>query len=210
MRQVSLYEAKTHLSALAEEAAAGEEIVIAKNGKPRAKLVALDAPAARPARKREFGFWNHYSWSPPDNFDDRGSGDRSALLRRSGLPRREDVNGYLLDTNALLWLGFNGCDPPRERRSSRRPCFSAPSAPLRSPSRRRSASCRCHRTVLDRTAVDLIPLDMTAIVHLRGLPLHHRDPFDRIIIVQALASGLAVATRDRAFASYAGLEILEV
>jgi prevent-host-death family protein len=70
MRQVSLYEAKTHLSALAEEAAAGEEIVIAKNGKPRAKLVALDAPAARPPRKREFGFWNHYNWSPPDNFDD--------------------------------------------------------------------------------------------------------------------------------------------
>lgn len=38
---VSLYEAKTHLSALVERAARGEEIVIAKSGKPRAALVPL-------------------------------------------------------------------------------------------------------------------------------------------------------------------------
>lgn len=36
---VSLYEAKTHLSSLVERVARGEEIVIAKSGKPRAVLV---------------------------------------------------------------------------------------------------------------------------------------------------------------------------
>jgi prevent-host-death family protein len=36
---VSLYDAKTHLSALVDRAAAGEEIVIAKNGVPCAPLV---------------------------------------------------------------------------------------------------------------------------------------------------------------------------
>jgi len=36
---VNLYEAKSHLSKLVERAAAGEEIIIAKAGKPRAKLV---------------------------------------------------------------------------------------------------------------------------------------------------------------------------
>ncbi len=45
--QVNLYEAKTHLSSLVERAAAGEEIVIAKNGKPMARLVAL-GPSSRP------------------------------------------------------------------------------------------------------------------------------------------------------------------
>ena len=40
-RTVNLYEAKTHLSALIERAAAGEAIVIAKSGKPRAMLVPL-------------------------------------------------------------------------------------------------------------------------------------------------------------------------
>ena len=38
---VSLYDAKTNLSSLVERAAAGEEIVIAKSGKPRAVLVPL-------------------------------------------------------------------------------------------------------------------------------------------------------------------------
>ncbi len=37
----NLYEAKTSLSRLVERAAAGEEIVIAKAGSPRAKLVAV-------------------------------------------------------------------------------------------------------------------------------------------------------------------------
>jgi len=39
---VSLYEAKTHLSRLIERAAAGEEIVIAKSGRARARLVPLE------------------------------------------------------------------------------------------------------------------------------------------------------------------------
>ena len=38
-RTVSLYDAKTRLSALVEEAAEGEDIVITKNGIPKAKLV---------------------------------------------------------------------------------------------------------------------------------------------------------------------------
>ena len=64
-KTVSLYEAKTHLSALVEAAAAGEEVVIAKNGKPRARLVPL---AEAPASKRVFGQFKgriHIA----DNFD---------------------------------------------------------------------------------------------------------------------------------------------
>jgi prevent-host-death family protein len=38
---VSLYDAKTKLSSLVDQAAAGEEIVITKNGVPRAKIVPL-------------------------------------------------------------------------------------------------------------------------------------------------------------------------
>ncbi len=45
---VNLYEAKTKLSSLVEEAAAGAEIVIAKAGKPRAKLV----PVGQSRRRR--------------------------------------------------------------------------------------------------------------------------------------------------------------
>ncbi len=48
---VNLYNAKTNLSKLVERAASGEEIVIAKAGKPKAKLVPYEAPR----KKRVFG-----------------------------------------------------------------------------------------------------------------------------------------------------------
>jgi prevent-host-death family protein len=47
-KTLNIYEAKTHLSALVEAAARGEEIVIAKAGKPMAKLVPLEQPALKP------------------------------------------------------------------------------------------------------------------------------------------------------------------
>lgn len=49
-RQVNVHEAKTHLSRLLDRAHGGEEIVIAKGGKPYARLVPL-----APARPREPG-----------------------------------------------------------------------------------------------------------------------------------------------------------
>jgi prevent-host-death family protein len=68
MKQVNLYQAKTDLSALVEQAAAGEEIIIAKNGKPKAKLVAVTKNDNRPPPN--FGFGDHYGWKLPDDFDD--------------------------------------------------------------------------------------------------------------------------------------------
>lgn len=53
--QVNLYEAKTQLSSLVERAAKGEEIVIAKAGKPMARLSPVTAQDATPNRKRIFG-----------------------------------------------------------------------------------------------------------------------------------------------------------
>lgn len=56
MKQVSLYEAKSQLSALVEAASLGQEVVIAKNGKPKARLVPIGAPA--PAKSpRKLGQW---------------------------------------------------------------------------------------------------------------------------------------------------------
>ena len=57
-RLVNLYEAKTHLSALVERVAEGEEIVIAKSGKPKALLVPLGdvRPLRRPGQGR--GQWH--------------------------------------------------------------------------------------------------------------------------------------------------------
>lgn len=53
MPQINIHQAKTHLSRLVEQAAQGEEIVIAKAGKPMARLVALQQP--KKAKRRGFG-----------------------------------------------------------------------------------------------------------------------------------------------------------
>jgi prevent-host-death family protein len=50
VRTVNIHEAKTHLARYVEQAAKGEEIIIAKAGRPIARLVAL-APEQRGPRK---------------------------------------------------------------------------------------------------------------------------------------------------------------
>ncbi len=63
VKLLNLYEAKTQLSALVEEAAAGAEIVIAKAGRPMAKLVPI-----RPSARRRPGRAKGRIWMA-DNFD---------------------------------------------------------------------------------------------------------------------------------------------
>jgi prevent-host-death family protein len=64
MRTVNIHAAKTHLSRLVEDAAAGEEIIIAKSGKPVARL----CPLAEPKPRRQLGLLNG-KIDGPDNFD---------------------------------------------------------------------------------------------------------------------------------------------
>ena len=61
--QVNIHEAKTHFSRLVERAAAGEEIVIAKAGEPRARLVPLVDAAPR---RRKPGSMKGKIWLAPD------------------------------------------------------------------------------------------------------------------------------------------------
>jgi PIN domain nuclease of toxin-antitoxin system len=42
------------------------------------------------------------------------------------------------------------------------------------------------------------------------LPMHHRDPFDRMIIAQARLEGLTIATQDAVFKQYDGVSVLGV
>ena len=60
----SLYDAKTHLSQLVDRAEAGEEIIITKNGVPKARLVQMP-----PKTLRKPGAWKGKGWIA-DNFND--------------------------------------------------------------------------------------------------------------------------------------------
>ncbi|HEX3345001.1 MAG TPA: type II toxin-antitoxin system Phd/YefM family antitoxin [Polyangiaceae bacterium] len=74
----SLYEAKTHLSELVDRASRGEEIVIAKNGIPMAKLV----PLAKTTAKRKPGGWTGKVWIA-DDFDAPLPEDMSLLFEEA-------------------------------------------------------------------------------------------------------------------------------
>src|SRR5215467_415412 len=47
-----------------------------------------------------------------------------------------------------------------------------------------------------------LPVEEAALAHLAGLPALHRDPFDRILVAQALQHGLTLATVDGAVRAY--------
>jgi len=64
MVQVSIHEAKTHLSRLLKRVACGEEVVISKGNRPIARLVPFSAP-----RRREVGR-DQGLYTVRENFDD--------------------------------------------------------------------------------------------------------------------------------------------
>ncbi len=65
--QVNIHEAKTHFSRLVERAAAGEEIVIAKAGRPRARLMPLaEATPNRRGGSMKGRIWLADDWDSPE------------------------------------------------------------------------------------------------------------------------------------------------
>lgn len=65
MTVVNMHEAKTHLSRLVERAAQGEDVVIAKAGRPVARLV----PYEEADTPRQLGAWKGRVWIA-DDFDE--------------------------------------------------------------------------------------------------------------------------------------------
>jgi PIN domain nuclease of toxin-antitoxin system len=55
---------------------------------------------------------------------------------------------------------------------------------------------------LARAKVSLMPVIFDHVAAVEHLPHHHRDPFDRMIVAQALVEGVAVVGADAAFDAY--------
>ena len=80
MDTVNLYEAKTNLSSLVDRAAAGEEIIIAKAGRPLARLVPIEKKEA--LGPRPLGLFEGTGGQSRDNFDDPLPDDDHGCVRR--------------------------------------------------------------------------------------------------------------------------------
>ena len=60
-----------------------------------------------------------------------------------------------------------------------------------------------YTTHLQALQAKALPVTITHTMAFMNLPLHHRDPFDRLLIAQAATEGLTLASRDRIFKVYA-------
>ena len=64
------------------------------------------------------------------------------------------------------------------------------------------------RTAVEDLKLRVLSYSAAHAYRLFDLPFHHADPFDRLIIAQALAEGIPVVTSDEKFRLYRGLEVI--
>jgi PIN domain nuclease of toxin-antitoxin system len=60
---------------------------------------------------------------------------------------------------------------------------------------------------IDDLAATPLAIGLAHIDRVQRLPFRHRDPFDRMLVAQAMEEGLTIVTRDRRVAAY-GVPVL--
>ncbi len=50
--------------------------------------------------------------------------------------------------------------------------------------------------------LQILPVELSHALYLQNLPLHHKDPFDRLLISQAIVENMTLITADPEFAKY--------
>ena len=64
------------------------------------------------------------------------------------------------------------------------------------------AACPPPGRATELTAARVLPIRASHVTALAALPMLHRDPFDRILIAQAIAEGLDLVTNDEPIRAY--------
>ena len=114
---------------------------------------------------------------------------------------------YLIDTQILIWAESDTAKLPigiRAILEDERVAVSAATfwemaikvslAKLRLP--------RSVKAIADATPFDLLPIRPDHAAAVEDLPHHHKDPFDRILVAQAMIEGLTLLTADSKLRAY--------
>jgi PIN domain nuclease of toxin-antitoxin system len=115
----------------------------------------------------------------------------------------------LLDTNALLWwanddrrLGPAARTAIRNAAAVRVSIVSLWEVAIKVSVGKLRADPAKLLAGLERVGASLLPVTPHDCVRFATLALHHRDPFDRMLVAQAIENGLDLVTSDRKLAAY--------
>ncbi|HEX3915921.1 MAG TPA: type II toxin-antitoxin system VapC family toxin [Caulobacteraceae bacterium] len=130
---------------------------------------------------------------------------------------------FLLDTNAFLLFGFESDRMPSHLRAviatqdrfvsqvcAIEMAIKHSLGKLALPPSYSLSFERGFNDTVRQLAVTVLDIQLPHIASLARLPFHHRDPFDRLIIAQALTEDMTVVSRDREFGLYPGLSLLQI
>jgi PIN domain nuclease of toxin-antitoxin system len=116
---------------------------------------------------------------------------------------------YLLDTHALLWaLGEPGALAPAARDTIASPTnliFVSTASLWECAIKASIGKLALPEDFFDAisgTGYEVLQIRIPHLNVYRSLPMHHRDPFDRILVAQAKAEALTLITRDPEIAKY--------
>jgi PIN domain nuclease of toxin-antitoxin system len=123
------------------------------------------------------------------------------------------VNALLLDTQAMLWFLWNDPqlsrvaralieDPTNRKLVSIATCWEiAIKVGLRKLDLGEPSRSFLGREIA-RNNFEWLPISLDHATTVDGLPLHHKDPFDRLLIAQAMVEGVPIIGSDAAFDPY--------
>ncbi len=119
---------------------------------------------------------------------------------------------FLLDTHAFLWFISGDSQLPDSIRTKiediNQPCFISSASLWEITIKQQIGKLTLGITLrelfeyLDRNQIELIQINYEHLLSLSKLPTHHSDPFDRLIIAQAIAEDLILITKDKGLKKY--------
>ena len=119
------------------------------------------------------------------------------------------MTGYLLDTHVLLWWL---CDPTRLSDEARAVIADGQNTVYLSAAAAWEMSIKRAlgrldmpgnlEEVLRKDLIEVLPIRLPHALAVADLPLHHRDPFDRMHVAQARHENLVLITHDEKIAAY--------
>jgi PIN domain nuclease of toxin-antitoxin system len=119
---------------------------------------------------------------------------------------------FLLDTHAFLWFASGDTQLPlsvcNKIKDVNHPCYLSIASLWEITIKHQIGKLSLNSTLgelfefLVRNEIEIIDITLEHLLSLSKLPNVHSDPFDRLIISQALSENLTIITRDKIFKKY--------